>query len=810
MKVSYNWLQSYLKLEQNPEEVSEILTDTGLEVEKLEKWESVPGGLTGVVVGHVVDIWEHPNADKLKITKVDLGTGDPVQIVCGAPNVAKGQKVLVATVGTTLMPEPDKPFDIKKAKIRGEESFGMICAEDELGIGHSHDGIMVLPNDTKVGLSAADYLGLETDYIFEIGLTPNRTDGFGHYGVARDIAARLSLKTPVRAEKPSFKKLEINQNAKPKIRVEIKDKQGCGRYAGLLIDNVKVAPSPDWLQNRLRSIGISPKNNVVDITNFVLHEIGQPLHAFDAAKITGNTVIIDTLPKGTKFTTLDEVERELHENDLMICNSSGGMCIAGVFGGMNSGVSEATTSVFLESAWFNPVRIRKTAKRHGLNTDASFRFERGVDPGGTVFALERAANLILEIAGGEVVGPLIDQVTTLPKQVELEFSLKRFNSLAGTILDHQAVTSILESLDFEIESKSVDAIFKLKVPTFRADVLREVDVVEEVLRIYGYNNVEMPDQMRISVSVEKKPARHEVIQALGQALVGRGFSEMMSNGLTRSDYILDVTGSSIEQSLVYMLNPLSQELDVLRPNLTISVLESVAYNLNRQAERLMLFEIGKSYEKVEGGYKETTKMAIALAGARFRESWSNPADGVDISDLRGHINAVLQVMGLEARFGEADQNLFYGSAVGLSLRKKQIGILGNISKEAMKRYGIKRDVIVAEFDLDTCLKAIGHANKTLTPLSKFPSVRRDLSLLLDENIRFEQIEKIALAKAGKLIKEIDLFDVYEGKNLPSGKKSYAVSFILQDENKTLNDKQIDKTMKAIQTELATVLGASLR
>src|SRR5690606_34025007 len=518
MKVSYNWLQSYLDLNHNPEQIADILTDTGLEVEKLEKWESVPGGVDGVVVGHVINLWPHPNADTLNVTEVDLGTGESAQIVCGAPNVAKGQKVLVATVGTTLMPEPGKPFQIKKAKIRGEESFGMICAEDELGIGTSHDGIMVLPADTKIGLSAADYLGLETDYIFEIGLTPNRTDGFGHYGVARDIAARLSLSKPVRAQKPELTELNISQDDKPKISIEIRDKQGCGRYAGLLIENIKVEPSPEWLHNRLRSIGQSPINNVVDITNFVLHEMGQPLHAFDAAKIAGNRVIIDTLPKGTGFTTLDGVERELSEKDLMICHNEGGMCIAGVFGGVHSGVSEQTTSVFLESAWFNPVRVRKTAKRHGLNTDASFRFERGVDPGGTVFALKRAASLILEIAGGEIVGPLIDEITETPKQVALDFSLERFNSLAGTNLDENTVSAILKSLDFEIESLADNKVYKLKVPTYRVDVTREVDVVEEVLRIYGYNNVEMPQQMRISVSVEKKPARHEVIQALGQAL----------------------------------------------------------------------------------------------------------------------------------------------------------------------------------------------------------------------------------------------------------------------------------------------------
>ena len=810
MKVSYNWLQSYLKLEQSPEQVAEILTDTGLEVEKLEKFESVPGGLKGVVVGHVLDVWAHPNADKLNVTKVDLGNGEPVQIVCGAPNVAKGQNVLVATVGATLMPEPGKPFEIKKAKIRGEESFGMICAEDELGIGESHEGIMVLPENSIAGMTAADYLGIETDYIFEIGLTPNRTDGFGHFGVARDIAARLSLNSPVRAELPKLKTQNPNPKSSSKIKVEIRDKQGCGRYAGLLIENLKIQPSPAWLQNRLRSIGLAPINNVVDITNFVQRETGQPLHAFDADKIAGNKVIIDTLEAGRKFTTLDGVERGLHSEDLMICDAEGGMCIAGVFGGIHSGVSDQTTSVFLESAWFNPVRIRKTAKRHGLNTDASFRFERGVDPNETLYALKRAADLILEISGGEISGPITDEITEIPQAVELEFSLERYNRLAGTNLDAKTVESILHSLDFEILSKSVEAGYRLKVPTYRADVTREVDVAEEVLRIYGYNKVEMPDQMRISVSVEKKPARHEVIQALGNALVGRGFNEMMSNGLTRSDYIRDVAGDVYDESLIYMLNPLSQELDVLRPNLTVSVLDSVAYNLNHQVERLRVFEIGKEYIKTKKGYKETTKMAIAVSGVRFRESWSNPDHDVDITDLKGHLRAVFQIMGLELNFNESEKNPFYQHSLGMSLGKKPIGILGSVSKKAIKRYSIKHDTLIAEFDLDACLDKVTHANKILVPLPKFPSVRRDLSLLLDANIQFEEIEKIAYAKAGKLIKEVDLFDVYEGKSLPSGKKSYAVSFILQDENKTLNDKQIDKTMAAIQAELEKVLGASLR
>lgn len=808
MKISYNWLKSYLDFNESPEELSEILTDTGLEVEKLERFDTLPGGLEGVVVGEVMEVIDHPNADKLKITTVDVAAGDDLKIVCGAPNVAKGQKVLVATVGTTLMPNPDKPFKIKKARIRGEESYGMICAEDELGLGNKHDGIMVLPNDAEVGLPAAEYLKMESDYVFEIGLTPNRTDAFGHFGVARDIAARLSLNNPTRAKLPEVDDAALD-DGKPPVSVEIQDTDGCGRYAGLTIRNVSVEPSPEWLQNRLRSIGINPTNNVVDVTNFVLHETGQPLHAFDAAQITGNKVIVRSMKSGSKFTTLDEIERELHEEDLMICNEKEGMCIAGVFGGIKSGVTEETKDVFLESAWFNPVRIRKTAKRHALNTDASFRFERGVDPEGTIYALKRATQLILEVAGGKVEGEIIDIITELPQAAEVQLSLSKIKNLTGLQTDLDEVKSILDSLDIEIISQDGDELV-LRVPPYRVDVTRPADVIEEILRIRGYNSVEIPDRMSLSVSIEDKPERSEIIQSISNVLASRGYNEMMSNGLTRSDPILSVN-PELEGSLIKILNPLSQELDVLRPNILVSVLDNVAYNLNRQAERLRLFEIGKSYERLGADYKETTRLCIAVTGSRMSENWNNPKEAVNLSDLKGDLRALFLFMGLEYKLGDSeDENPFFDHCVTIGLRKQPIGHMANISKKAGKAFGIKQPVLILEFDLDACIKKIKHSDKRMEDLPKFPAVRRDLSLLLDKEVSFSEIEKIARAKANKYLKDVGLFDVYEGKNLPYGKKSYAVSFTIRDDKKTLEDKQIEKIMDSIQSELESALGASLR
>ncbi|MCZ4408091.1 phenylalanine--tRNA ligase subunit beta [Cryomorphaceae bacterium 1068] len=805
MKVSYNWLKNYLSFDLSPEEVSEILTDTGLEIEKLEPFESVPGGLKGVVVGHVTEAVQHPNADKLKVTKVDVGTGQLLNIVCGAPNVAQGQKVLVATVGTTLMPEPDKPFKIKKAKIRGEESFGMICAEDELGIGESHDGIMVLPEDTSVGEAAADILEVENDYVFEIGLTPNRTDAFGHYGVARDLAARLSLKNKVRATLPEVKVDIADGNP---IIVKIEDADGCGQYAGLYIESVKVEPSPGWLQNRLRAIGLQPINTVVDVTNYVLHELGHPLHAFDADKIDGNTVFVKTLPEGTKFKTLDELERNLSSEDLMICDAKGGLCIAGVFGGIGSGVSEETTNVFLESAWFNPSRVRKTAKRHALNTDASFRYERGVDHEMTLFALKRAAQLIQELAGGTVRGPINHELTKLPEQSEISITLKRINDLCGANISAEELENILSSLDFEFEKSG--EWYQLKVPSYRVDVTREADVVEEVLRIYGYNAIALPERMSISVSIPQKPEPNQVMQSLANSLSARGFSEIMSNGLTESAKIQKVVGEELAKDLVAMLNPLSMELDVLRPTLAISSLESISYNLNRQAERLMFYEIGTAYQKAEKAYKETLTLSIALVGDRFRESWNNQGQPFSYSDLSGEVKGVFEIMGITDLKAESGTHSFMTDVTVLKKGEKPFASFGVVSPRALKTYGIKKPVLFAEIDLTASLRKMKHATKTVDDLPKFPTVRRDLSLLLNKNIPFAEIEKLAFAKAGNMLKEVGLFDVYEGKNLPEGKKSYAISFTLRDEKKTLTDKKIEQTMAQIQSELETALGAELR
>jgi len=808
MKISYNWLKSYLDFNESPEELSEILTDTGLEVEKLEKFDTLPGGLEGVIVGEVMDVRDHPNADKLKVTTVDIAAGDDLNIVCGAPNVAKGQKVLVATVGTTLMPEPDKPFKIKKAKIRGEESYGMICAEDELGLGDNHDGIMVLPKDAEVGLPAAEYLKMESDFVFEIGLTPNRTDAFGHFGVARDIAARLSLKKPVRAKLPAVEGLRL-EDGNPPISVEIQDTDGCGRYAGLTMRDVKVEPSPEWLQNKLHAIGINPTNNVVDITNFVLHETGQPLHAFDADQITGNKVIVKSMKSGSKFTTLDEVERKLHQEDLMICNEKEGMCIAGVFGGIKSGVTEDTKDVFLESAWFNPVRIRKTAKRHALNTDASFRFERGVDPEGTLYALKRAAKLILEVAGGKPEGGVVDIVKELPQAAELSLSMSEITKLTGLQTNMAEVKSILNSLDIQVVNENSEDL-ELRVPTYRVDVTRPADVIEEILRIRGYNSVEMPTRMSLSVSIEDKPERTEIIQSISNVLTSRGYNEMMSNGLTRSDHILSVDPDQ-EKNLVSMLNPLSQELDVLRPNVLVSVLDNVAYNLNRQSERLRVYEIGKSYNKFDKSYRETTNLCLALCGGRMSENWNNPKDAVNLSDLKGDLRAVFLSLGLNFKLSESKrEDPFFDHCITISLRKESIGQMGLLSKKAAKVFGIKQSVLILEFDLDACIEKIRHADKRMEDLPKFPSVRRDLSLLLDKQVSFSEIENIARAKASKYLKDVGLFDVYEGKNLPNGKKSYAVSFTIRDDKKTLQDKQIEKIMDSIQSELESTLGASLR
>ncbi len=806
MRVSLNWLRDYIKTNLNAAEIAEILTDTGLEVEKVEKFESVPGGLKGVVVGKVIEVIAHPDADRLRITKVDVGAGSPLQIVCGAPNVATGQKVLVATAGTLLKANAVEPIKIMKSKIRGIDSEGMICAEDELDLGDGHDGIMVLADDAVPGDTAADYLGLYTDEVLEIGLTPNRTDAFGHFGVARDLAARLSLEFKVRAELPSVPSF-AGKAANP-ISVKVEDKDGCGRYSGITLKDVKVAPSPAWLQNRLRAIGLSPINNVVDITNYVLHETGQPLHAFDADKIDGATVIVRTMPEGTLFKTLDGVQRKLFAEDLLICNSNAPMCIAGVFGGGQSGVTVGSSRIFLESAWFSPSRIRKASRRHGLNTDASFRFERGTDPKATLYALRRAAQLIIEVCGANVAGVEIDVVAREYEPVEIVFSLARCNAICGTAINDRTLRAILDSLDFEVLSEK-SGLYQLIAPSYRVDVAREVDVIEEVLRIFGFNEVTMPGRMAFSVSYPDKPSIHEVLHSIAQTLVGRGFTEMMANGLIRSEYLNDAAGATFAEKAIPILNPLSQELDVLRPSLIPGALEAVAYNLNRQTERLMLFETGSVYEKSENSFPERKMLSIVLCGSRFSENWNNPSTPFDTSDQRGHLAAVFDTMGLTFST-EAVDSPMYSEAMAVKVNGADAGLIGIISQPALKRFGIKQSVLIAEIDLEVCMKQVQHASKTYAELPRSPWVRRDFSLLLDQAVKFEQIEKIALKRGGKLLKDVSLFDVYEGKNLPVGKKSYAVRFVLQDPYRTLNDQEIDRKMSDIQAGLEKELGATLR
>jgi phenylalanyl-tRNA synthetase beta chain len=809
MRISLHWLRDYIQAPLQPDEIAATLTDIGLEVEKVEPYESLPGGLSGVVVGHVLSLTQHPDADRLRVTTVDIGTGDPLQIVCGAPNVAKGQKVLVATAGTHL-PGAGKggpgPL-IKKSKIRGVESHGMICAQDELGIGHDHSGILVLPADAVPGTSAAAQLGLYTDHVLEIGLTPNRTDAFGHYGVARDLAARLNRTAPTEAKLPAVPTFGESHSPAP-IAVHIEQAEACHRYAGITLSDVQIGPSPEWLRNRLLAVGINPINNVVDITNYVMHETGQPLHAFDAAAITTGRVVVKTLPEGTPFTTLDGVQRTLGADDLMVCNDHTPMCIAGVYGGAESGVSATTTSVFLESAWFHPSWVRRTARRHALHTDASFRFERGADPAGVLYALQRAAALMVELCGATPQGPMVMHETAPITPARIDFSLKKCNALCGTNIDHETLQPILRSLGFEIAAQRGDT-YTLLAPTYRADVTRPADVAEEVLRIYGFNKVPMPERMQFSVSYPEKPSRHEVQYAVARTLVGRGFCEMMNLGLTRSVALHTASEAAFAERQIPVLNPLSQDLDILRPTLLTGALDTVAWNLNRQSERLMLFEIGAVYHREGDQMKEHKALCLVLTGNRLPENWNNTAAPFDGSDLAGHLAAALQVMGLHMTTAPGSQPMMQ-QALQVLAAGKSAGVLGLLTPAALKQYGVKKPIWAAEINLDLCLAQVQHAAVQYRELPKYPAVRRDFSLLLDRHVAFRQIEEIARKRGGKTLQDVWLFDVYEGKNLPDGKKSYAVAFALQDPDRTLNDKEIDRRMAEIQAALENELGAQLR
>ncbi len=808
MKISYNWLKQFLQVDWDAEKVGELLTDLGLEVEGIETQESIKGSLAGVVVGKVLTCQQHPNADRLKLTTVDLGTGEPVQIVCGAPNVAAGQKVPVATVGTTLYDDKGEGFKIKKGKIRGEASHGMICAEDELGLGSDHDGIMVLNKGLKVGTPAADVFNIETDQVFEIGLTPNRADAMSHYGVARDLrAGMIQLGTNLELISPSVSNYHVDERTL-RIEVDVDKKEQAPRYCGISITDVEVKDSPEWIQNRLKAIGLTPKNNIVDITNYVMHELGQPLHAFDARQIKGNKIVVKTLPQGTKFTTLDEVERELHEDDIMICDAeSNPLCIAGVFGGIKSGVSETTTSVFLESAFFNPVSVRKTAKRHGLNTDASFRFERGIDINFTEYALKRAALLIEEFAGGKIASDVMDFYPEKMEDFQVFLSYENAFRLIGQEIDKDVIKNILASLEIKINSETEGGL-GLTIPSYRVDVQREADIIEEILRVYGYNNIDFSHKLNTSISFDSdKEVKVENIVA--DQLTALGFHETMANSLTKEDYI-SLSESLKSEHNVEMLNPLSNDLKVMRQSLLFSGLESVSYNINRKNNSLKLYEFGKTYHKYESGYTESKHLTLFVSGVRSKESWKVATQTSDFFYVKGIVSSILERIGLSNLKTTPVKSDVFSEGITLSLGKTKLVDLGVVKRIILKEFGIKQEVLFADFDWATILNLVGKKKIKVVELPKFPAVKRDLALLLDDQVTFKEIYNLAYQSERKLLKQVDLFDVYEGKNLPEGKKSYAVSFILQDDSKTLADKQIDKIMQKLQQTFEKNLNASLR
>jgi phenylalanyl-tRNA synthetase beta chain len=803
MKISLNWLKQYIDISETPQEISTILTDTGLEVEGLEEVESVKGGLKGLVIGEVLTCSQHPNADKLKLTTVDIGTDEPSPIVCGAPNVAAGQKVVVATVGANLYPAEGEPFTIKKAKIRGEVSLGMICAEDEIGLGGSHAGIMVLDTDLPNGTPAAEYFNLESDYVIEIGLTPNRADAASHLGVARDLKAALKrdIKLPEVADITPVK-------SEGGVKLTIENTEACPRYAGLTIEGVKVEASPEWLQTKLKAIGLNPTNNVVDITNYVLHSLGQPMHAFDVDAITGKEVVVKTLPAGTKFTTLDEKERKLFAEDLMICNQNEGMCIAGVFGGIKSGVTEKTTSVFLESAYFSPDSIRKTAQNHQLKTDASFRYERGTDPNMPFFALQYATKLIQEIAGGEIVGEVFDIYPNPVDNFKVDVTYHRINQLIGKELSKDQIENILIGLDIQLESKT-DEGFTAIVPPYRVDVQREADIVEEVLRVYGYNNVELQPTLSSSFLSEFPKKDNDSLQLeVSRMLAGAGYNEIVTNSLTKHQYVAE-TESIDSNEDVHILNYLSEELDVMRQTLMFSGLEVIDRNVKRRQNSLKLYEFGTTYHKRGEKYKEYSRLAIFLTGENNAESWLDSNRPVRFHDLSQLVYQILNKFGLDRLETTDIQSDLWSYGIEISYNKKTVVRFGKVNPNLAKLSEVKQEVFYADFDWEM-LRNNYPLIVDFKPLSKFPEVKRDLSLVIDKSVNFEEIRKLSERNASKLLNGIRVFDVYEGDKIGANEKAYAISFFLQDQEKTLTDKVIDKTMQRLMTVFEKDLGATIR
>lgn len=839
MNISYNWLKEYIDFDLSPAELTQALTSLGLECDTFEEVESIRGGLRGVVIGKVLTCVEHPNSDHLHITTVDLGGEAPVQIVCGAPNVAAGQTVVVATVGATLYPTGEENgFQIKKSKIRGVESLGMICAEDEIGVGESHDGIIVIDREVAPGTPAAEFYGLTSDYCLEVDLTPNRIDGASHYGVARDLAAWLTRHgKDGNLRRPSVESFSM-ENPEGGVTVEVEDRQGAPRYSGITVKGVKVAESPKWLRDKLTAIGMHPINNVVDITNYILHGMGQPLHCFDLNKIKGEKIVVRTCPTGTKFTTLDGVERELNEADLMICDAEKPMCIAGVFGGLDSGVTEQTTDIFLESACFNPTRVRKTARRHGLSTDASFRYERGCDINATIYCLKLAALMVKELAGGEITGPMAD---VYPEPVDcfpVELSYKYLRDLIGKEIPNAEVNAILRSLEIEVaamtdadrkptEDEASAALARLKVPTYRFDVRRPCDVVEEVLRVYGYNNVEYSTTVHSSLQFKTLPdMADDLRRRVSEQLTALGFNEILNNSLTAENYYADLSSYPLDHC-VKLLNPLSTDLDVMRQTLLFGGLESIAHNINRRAADLAMYEFGNVYyrdpaavstaEAPLAPFSEKSRLSLWLTGNLRRANWARQAEEATFYDLKACVTNILLRLGLagdnirlETLDADTLPDIFAAAQVVKSRSGKQLGYLGIVSRKLLAKADIKQEVVYAELEWGELVKMAVKTKVEFTPLPKTQPVKRDLALLVDSSVTMARIEETVRQAERKLLRDIELFDVYEGKNLPAGKKSYAISLTLQDFDKTLQEKQIDNSMNRIIDALKKNIGAELR
>ncbi|SDL43740.1 phenylalanine--tRNA ligase subunit beta [Kriegella aquimaris] len=809
MNISYNWLKQFLKIDWESQKTAELLTDLGLEVEGVSTYESIKGGLEGVIVGHVVECEKHPNADRLKLTKVDIGTSTPLQIVCGAPNIAKGQKVPVAGIGTTLYTKEGEPWTLKKGKIRGEESQGMICAEDELGLGDSHDGIMVLDDSIKPGTPLSEVFETEIDEVFEIGLTPNRADAMSHFGVARDLKAGLKQRE---IEKelitPSTSHFNVD-NRSLKINVVVEDSELAPRYCGITLTDLVVQPSPSWLQNRLKAIGLTPINNIVDATNYVLHEMGQPLHAFDADRIYGKKVVIKTVAKGTKFMTLDGEERELHEEDLMICDGEKPMCIAGVFGGINTGVTQNTTSIFLESAYFNPVSIRKTAKRHGLNTDASFRFERGIDIENVEYSLKRAALLIKEIAGGNITSDIIDLYPKRKEDLGVFLTFDKIDKLIGQKIPQDTIKSILASLDIKVKNVTETGL-GLSIPSYRVDVEREVDVIEEILRVYGYNNIAFKTKLNASIAKTSKFEDHKLQDQIGNMLAAQGFLEIMTNSLTSSEYPSYVDDIDKDQTIT-MLNPLSAELSVLRQSMLFSGLETISHNVNRRKPNLQFFEFGKTYQQHDKARLELKHLALYATGSRNGGgNWATATQKTDFYFLKSIVENVLARLGLKDVDQQAIENSVFSEGLTLVLNKKELVTFGVVNTGILKRFDIKQEVLYADFNWDNVVSLINKTEVVFKDIPKYQEVKRDFALLLDNEATFKQVQDLGFNTEKKLLKAIQLFDVYTGNKLPKGKKSYAVSFTILDDKKTLTDTQIDKIMNKLRKKYEMELGAELR